>query len=574
MKHVFGPLQKARLGKSRRGIRARTSVAISRDGKMLATGHGDGTIVLWRLQSGEEIRRWHAHYLPPVSLDFSPDGKLLGSAAPWESGPRLWQVATGQEIGSCAENHAPVVQLRFSADGNSLRSLADDMVHLRWDVASGQEAIGFRHPYGLPLEGGTLSPHGDVLAAWGDREGNNTLRLHEVRTGKVLHTLGWFPGREDYRHAMSLSFSPDGHLVAFGATAWHKVLIWDVASGKQQRVFLPLQGTIYAVAFAPDGKTLAAATDAEGLPRLTLWDIASGKKRVSFARALAGEFLAFSADGKVLASGADAQPIQVWDTMTGQELRSLTQEVSLSDLALSPDGKWLASVGATDDKVHVWEVLTGQEVRSFAGRTSGVWSVSFAPDGRTLASGADDSTILLWDFAGRMADGRLRKATWTRRELEQRWQDLVSNDGPRAVQAVWDLVASPEQALPLLRQRVPSVQPVDAGTLARLLSDLDSDAFPTRTRATRELERMVDLLEPTLRRHLKEPPSLEVRRRLEQILRTMDPPASERLRALRAVEVLEYMGTPEAKEHLQSLARGAPRARLTREAQAALERLR
>jgi hypothetical protein len=142
------------------------------------------------------------------------------------------------------------------------------------------------------------------------------------------------------------------------------------------------------------------------------------------------------------------------------------------------------------------------------------------------------------------------------------------------VQALGDLVASPEQAVPLLRQRIKPIEPADAQRVERLIRDLDSEQFETRTKATQELENIVAGAESVLRKKLEEKPSLEMKQRINQVLSKLDPSApGDRLRALRAIQVLEYMGTAEAKEHLRALAKGVAEARLTREAKAALERL-
>jgi hypothetical protein len=113
-----------------------------------------------------------------------------------------------------------------------------------------------------------------------------------------------------------------------------------------------------------------------------------------------------------------------------------------------------------------------------------------------------------------------------------------------------------------------------AERVQRLIRDLDSDDFQARTKASEELEKIVEEAEPALRKELAEKPSLEARQRIQQVLSKLEPmPSAERLRALRSVQILEYAGTPEAKKCLETLAGGLQEARLTREAKAALERM-
>src|SRR5262249_18530928 len=122
----------------------------------------------------------------------------------------------------------------------------------------------------------------------------------------------------------------------------------------------------------------------------------------------------------------------------------------------------------------------------------------------------------------------------------------------------------------LLRAHLFPVPPADGRRLARLVTDLDSDSFETRERATRELALLGDLAEPALRQALENRPSPELRRRAQRLLAKLEGP---KLRQVRAVEVLELVGTPEAQKLLQELAGGAPSARLTQEAKASLGRL-
>jgi hypothetical protein len=199
---------------------------------------------------------------------------------------------------------------------------------------------------------------------------------------------------------------------------------------------------------------------------------------------------------------------------------------------------------------------------------------AFSPDGRALASCGDDCTIVVWDVTGRAA-GPPPAARLSPRELGPLWASLAGGDAAQARRAVWSLAAAPEQAVPFLREHLRPAPPPDRRRLAKLVADLDADRFEVRERATAELGALGDGAEPALREALAGRPPPEVSRRLEQVLARArgSAPPPESLRALRGVEVLEQAGTPEARRLLESLARGDPQARLTREAKACLERL-
>jgi hypothetical protein len=160
--------------------------------------------------------------------------------------------------------------------------------------------------------------------------------------------------------------------------------------------------------------------------------------------------------------------------------------------------------------------------------------------------------------------------------VEQLWADLDTADPVKADQAMARLVSRPAQTVPFLRRRLRPVA-VDARRVAQCLVDLDSDRFRIRERASRELGGLADAVEPHLRQALRANPSPEVRRRIERLLRQLRAerlsPSPDRRRAMWAIEVLERIGDPEARQVLTVLARDAPAAALTIEAKAALERL-
>jgi hypothetical protein len=279
--------------------------------------------------------------------------------------------------------------------------------------------------------------------------------------------------------------------------------------------------------------------------------------------------------------------VRLWDTTTGKELlRHKGPGNMIGAIAFSPDGKLIASGcsahAATENLVHIWESATGRLIRHFEGHHSGIDSLAFSPNGLTVASGGGDSTILLWDITGgllseprtkRSGVSGLQPTALTPRELDAYWTALANEDASKAYDAVWRLVAAPEQAVPFLRKHLTPASTPDAKLVAQRIAELDSDDFATRQRAAEELSKYGDAIIPALQRTLDGKPSLEVRRRVQQLLDQARDWTAERLRDHRAIQALEHIGTPPAKEVLQRLAAGALDTLRTEEAKAVLRRL-
>jgi hypothetical protein len=201
---------------------------------------------------------------------------------------------------------------------------------------------------------------------------------------------------------------------------------------------------------------------------------------------------------------------------------------------------------------------------------AGVQSLTFSPDGMRLASGSRDFTVLVWDVPGALG----RDNTFPS-EPEQCWKELADDDPRVAYRAIWRLAKVPAKSVPMLSDRMRPVPVVAQAGIDRLIAELDNARFAVREEAASALLELGEVVEPFLRKALRDSLSLEMRLRLEKLLaKTVAPvPPPERLRLLRALAALEEIGTPEARRLLESLANGAPDASLTQEAQRVLERL-
>ena len=194
----------------------------------------------------------------------------------------------------------------------------------------------------------------------------------------------------------SVAFSPDGKTLAT-ASDDNTVKLWDTASRKELTSLSGHSSAVYSVAFSPDGKSLATASVDR---TVKLWDIASGRELATLSgHSGIVESVAFSPDGKTLASASDDQTVKLWDTASRKELASLSgHSGNVESVAFSPDGKTLAS--ASDDQtVKLWDTTSRKELTSLSGHSSVVNSVVFSPDGKTLATASDDHNVKLWDTA-------------------------------------------------------------------------------------------------------------------------------------------------------------------------------
>jgi hypothetical protein len=225
--------------------------------------------------------------------------------------------------------------------------------------------------------------------------------------------------------------------------------------------------------------------------------------------------------------------------------------------------------------IHLWSTAAGKPVGKLPGDGSRVTALTFSPDGGRLASGLANGTAVVWDVAD------LQRQVWAevrrpgKRKPAALWADLASQDAVRAHQVLWDLVGQGDDAVRLLKEQLKPRAGVEAKRLQKLIADLDADGFADREAASKELERLGELAEPALRAAQKGRLSAEARRRIGVVLTHLDRkgPSAEQLRELRAVEVLERVGSKEARTLLTRLAEGAPEARLTQEAKEALKRL-
>lgn len=263
----------------------------------------------------------------------------------------------------------------------------------------------------------------------------------------------------------------------------------------------------------------------------------------------------------------------LWEVASGKERLSFPEPPGeIFNVAISPDGRLLAA-GGFDDQIYVWDAVSGERLTQLKGHQGTIDSLVFSPDGKRLASSSQDTTALIWDVSG-LAKELPRRGSLSRKELDELWSTLADADAAKAYRAILTLESVPDRAVPLLAERLRLRSGQDE-KIARLLALLDSDDFAKRERAAKELGQLGWSAEPALHKALGNKPSLEARQRMMTLLEGIrnQPLPPELLRTLRGIEVLEHIGTSEARKIIASLAESTSEARLTCEAKAALKRL-
>ncbi|SRR5579883_1972942 len=570
-------------------------VIFSPDGKTLATV-GWYEVCFWDVATGRTLGRAKGegrHFGPAVA--FSPDGKTLAGSERYSPAIYLWDVPSGtmkpQAQGHTNRPHPP----SFSPDGKRVATSSGTI--FIWDPETGEPRLRVHRSGGDPIrELGYCAFSADGRTLYSLFE--NQLIFFDAVSGRELHALKMEDSHQPKPPPLGLSLhlSDDrARLIAVSLleTRNHELLVsgWDTTTRKQ--LFRYRHPWIdFGYAFSADGRMLALSSHrtpkghASGPMRLQ--DAETGELLLSFP-ALEGQTwpLAFSPDGRLLASinfnwerkdkkgdpaGATGRALHLWEMMTATEVLALPLEVPDQDrTAFSPDGRVLALTAPGGDLL-LWDLRRGKKLRRFKGFDAQITSLGFSPDGRRLVSGLSDSTLLVWDV-GTPPTAPVEKLGAD--GIAKAWIELGGVDARRAFRARGKLASAPEEAIALLKKQLHPEKAPDPKCLRRLLADLESEHFDTREKAQKDLEDLGDLAESALRQTLTNKPTLEVRRRVQALLERLRGPVTrpELLQSLRAVAVLEDIGTSEARRLLTELSKGAPEARLTREARESLRRL-
>jgi RNA polymerase sigma factor (sigma-70 family) len=560
-----------------------TALAFAPDGKSLLTSGSGDSLIEWDVATGKERRRIGSHLLNCSDLAFSRDGKLVAASGPMST-VRVIDWTTGRARPTGGDHYFGMEDVAVTPDGRGVATAGASGRLSLWDLSTGRERNHVQAP----------SPYFVQLA----RDGRSAYAFesYDLDKGgqKAIVTLDLVTGRQCGR--IPLDF-------AVGEHSFHRFSL-----GEKGLALTDYVGQAVHLLDPATGKFVASFRDSEMLPRdaefadgdrlliafctdhtAFVWDVA---KRVKVrqikmvedrgARKLRPDELAgwgyataVSPDGKwIYYGGLNGNP-RFFDTASGEEVHPYANPpVDFGSGVFSPDGRTRACGGGRS--VRLIEVATGKERHSLTGHIGRVEHLRFSADGRTLVSASSDTTALVWDLTGRRT-GAVSDKPLTTAELDACWTALAGDDAVKAYDAICSLAAVPSQAVPYVGRRVLLVKPADGKLFAALIANLDSDQFATREQAAGELEKLGETVLAACRNVLAGRPSAEVRRRLEAVVNKGEQerrtPSGESLRAIRAVEMLEHIGTPEARRLLEVMAKGIPEARLTYEANASAGRL-
>jgi WD40 repeat protein len=544
----------------------------------------DGHVLhLWhRVNSRKSLRVCLPSRTGWGSPSFSNDGATLALTS--GNTIRLWDAATAKERHTFPF-HDGVVEMAISPDGQGLATAeADGSMHL-WNAASCAEQARWNAMQPLRLDAGCDESRARIAYA-ADGRTVSSYRFAYNRGDACLCRWSAITGR--------LLRKVDGLADTFlcGITPDCKSAVWvredgelgvfDLATGRRKaqfRVQVPgrfNQGRLDGV-FTPDGRRLAVTGTEDATTRQ--WDLVTRRALPPLAQQDEDcpTALAYSADGRILAGFIQVNEkigekwtveLRLWESATGCCIHRIEYPSETPrTLAFAPHGRRLA-VGFTNGTIRLIDALTGKFLGKLEGHRGEIRALRFSPDGATLYSGSGDTTVLIWK-----TDAPCTTSSIPPDRLQELWLALGGEATAGAHRAVATLASAPDQAVKLLRDKLKPAAAVDAIELRRCIADLESDDYSVRDKAMQRLRGAGELAEPEIAAAIKGNPPLETRRRLEQLLeRIYGIPSADQLRPLRAIQTLELLATADARALLETLARGAPGARVTREAQESLER--
>ncbi len=334
-------------------------------------------------QAGALVYTLQGHRSRVTSVALSANGRTVASGSD-DRTVRVWDAKTGQALHTL-QHVGAVTSVALAADGHVLVAGCLDHTVRLWDTRTGR-ALQTLQGHGGNVNCVALSADGQTLVSGSD---DQTVRVWDAKTGLSLHVLHGHAGS-----VSSVALSADGHTLASGSRD-HTVRLWDAQMGRALNTLQAHEGGVTCIALSAEGQTVASGSDDK---TIRVWDTQTGRALLTL-QGPAGTMtsLALSANGRILVSGSDDCTVCLRDAQTSRLLRMLQgHEYWVTSVAVSADGLTVVS-GSDDDTVRLWDARTGRAPAAFRGHSGTVTSVALSADGRTLVSGSRDKTVRFWN---------------------------------------------------------------------------------------------------------------------------------------------------------------------------------
>jgi WD40 repeat protein len=557
-------------------------MVIAPDNRTVVISHF-GEIVLWDLHTHKEIRRLtlpktngrgYGPELGAISADSRTLITNMGHLQRWDltTSKPFFVAPPDDSLGG------PIERIAFLPGGKEVFASSWCLNSGRWNVATGELSGLTQFKRIHPL---IETPNGLREVYINSYKSPYEATIIDPTAGKLLDTVRWTDPKEVGINGLrACMLTADGKtlLTVHGdeprvERARNYVTACDVVSGRRlSRFSVPGNAYYPRSPFSPCGRwaVLGAKVYHVGTGTELFAPAGEPGERLVPSDRQANGPVWFSADGRLLAGflrkegekSAANDTLAVWELASGRMLARFPKAGFVAQVAFGSDGRTLARLDGR--AVQLDDLLTGERLAEFAApdvtcdlieRGCATQTLVFAPDGRTLATGHQDGTILLWRVPQPREDRHPARAEAERNAL---WAGLGDPSPIKARTAIERLLRHPATAVALLTARFRAPAAKDDPLLAALVKDLDSDLFATREEAARKLRGYGAKAEAALRRELSGAPTLEMKRRAESVLATLSQPLlrlplmGEDLRGIRALEVLERLSDPMAETLLQA----------------------
>ena len=575
------------------------TLAFAPDSKSFAAGGSLGFVQVWETETGKRLQSCEGPGCPLTKIVFDAKGKLRAFGTDCQT-TRTWEVNSDKAPEPLTGHTGPANGLFFLPGGKQIATTGHDARIFIWDAKTSELVKQIDRPAEGFIRGTYMTPNPCEFSADGKYLVGCTPQgvhaVYELATGKIAFDLS-MANLGHVRPAISANNMLAVPFQKVSPTASElRVGVWSLERGEVVRELkLPWQD-VAGIVISPDGGTVAclrsaydpALQPAAYVVEVMAWNVTTGKEKFQFkmpAAPLTGA--SFSRDGRALVIAVQNSFIWITDTETGEGRKQISVDNEFTIFGapvFSPDGRTFAIARVrnrpigVESKIQIWETASRSIRQELTGHLAYINSLTFAPDGLTLGSTANDTTALLWDLSG-VDGGETLPAKLPEKELTELWDKLNDRSGDVANRALVRLAAAPADCVAFMRERLQPVGGDGAPTreqIAKWVKELDDDSFEVREKATTKLAEAGKAAEPDLTKALQANPSAEASQRIKQILDKLGEKddALPILRPLRSLEILERIGTPEAKEIVTKLAGGKADSPLTIAAKDTLKRWR